>query len=538
MKRLAVFGTVLAVVLAFTACDTFVSEVDQPVDEAGSEQFSDPAEAEYLITGVQSQWADTHTDVTDIADALSDELRFGINGDATFPTFAQLDAGIINTTNNSVQGALNELHEYRYLADDLLRRVEEDEEFDLSDPSASASEAEVRSVAQAHGANARYYLATYFGDPDNPRRGGGVIDTSEFIPSPVLHQRADDKYAQALAQAQAQGDDALVRQIQSARARNALYAGTHDYSDSGGLQGASALEAAAQYASQGFQEGEGWDVQYDLNTGNGYDGSAGFSRLQLAVQDGNVDQLATRSPNPRNSYKLDGSGEVVVRSHVETVASNPNEFVRLPLTLVNGSGTVYAGFGPSLASEFPSTLLRLPSSAFAGVLADWRPDGNANELPTLFGEDAPSVIEFGQGRYAEETDVSFIGWRELFLIRAELEVRNSQVSQDLSTGTQSARELVNTVRASYGTFEDASGNQVRYLPDLSSSEFGSSTQDQLETIAQERDRTLFVEGARLPDQRRFDDSIVPWHLKDEVDGQKTWQWFRLVQAETEPNPNF
>lgn len=527
LKRLSVIGVVLAVALAFTACDTFVSEVDQPVDAAGSEQFSDPAEAEFLITGVQSQWADTHTDITDLADGLSDEFRFGINGDATFPTFAQLDAGIINNTNNSIQGALNDLGEYRFLADDLLRRIEEDENFDLSDPSASASEAEVRFAAQAHGANARYYLATYFGDPNDPRRGGGVIDTSEFIPSPVLHQRADEKYGNALAQARSIGDSALVQQIQSARARNALYAGTHDYQDSGGLQGEAALQAAANYASQGFQQGEGWDVQYDLNTSNGYHFSAGAGRLQLAVQDGNVNQLATRSPNPQNAYRVadPSTGETVARSHVETVTNNPAEFNRIPLTVVNSGGTSLLGFG-ALPSDLPGNLAvgELETGLFPAVLADWQPDGEANLLTTLFGEDAGpdsglDVIEFGQGRYGEETDISFIGWRELFLIRAELELRG------YDTGSETALELVNAVRVSYG--EDDDGNPV--LEPLTSGELD------LERLAIERDRTLFSEGARLPDQRRLD--AVEWHLKDEVGGQTTWQWLRTIQSEVENNPN-
>jgi hypothetical protein len=498
-------SAVLIIAVTFAACDTFVSNVDQPKDAAGSEQFSDPAEAEFLITGIEAQWADTHAGVTDLADGLSDEFRFGINGDATFPTFAQLDAGILAADNNSITGAFDDLQEYRYLADDLLRRLEEDEEFDLSDPSASASEEEVRFAANVHGANARYYLATFFGHPENPRRGGSVIDTSEFIPSPQLYQQAENKYANAVAQAEAMGDGALRRQVQSARARNALYAGTHDFEDSGGLQGGEALQAAAEYAQEGLQEGESWDVRYDLNTGNDYHFDAGAGRLQLAVQDGNLAQLATRNPDPSQSYRVadEGTGELVARSHVETVANNPQELNRIPLTVINGGGTTVGGFG-ALPENLES--LALGDENFSDVYDAWQLDGQAN--PILDGQ--AEIIEWGQGKWEERTDMPFISWQEHFLIRAELELRG------YDAGSESALELVNTVRASYG------------LSDLGSVD--------LERLAIERDRTLFATGNRLPDQRRMD--VVEWHLKDQVDGQQTWQWLRLTQSETEPNPNF
>jgi len=512
LKRLLGLSAVLLLAGTLTACDSFVSNVDQPKDAAGSEQFGDAAEAEFLITGVQSQWADTHSGVTVLADGLSDEFRFGVNGDATFPTFAQLDAGILADDNNSITGALADLQEYRYLADDLLRRVE-DGEFDFSDPSASASEEEVRLAANLHGANARYYLATYFGDPDDPRRGGATIDTSAFIPSPQLYQQAEDMYGSALTQAEALEDGLRQRQIQSARARAALYAGTHDF-QADGFKGDAALQAAAQYAQEGLQQGESWDVAYDLNTGNDYHFDAGAGRLQLAVQDGNLAQVATRNPNPKQSYRVanEDTGELVARSHVEAVADNPQELNRIPLTIINPGGSTLGGFG-ALPTNLQS--LSLPTEAFPLVFNDFDPtniaeDGSAAPDTITAFSDPVAMIEWGQGRWEERTDMPFMSWQELFLIRAELELRG------YDAGSQGALELVNTVRGSFG------------LNDLSSID--------LERLAVERDRTLFATGSRLPDQRRMD--VVEWHLKDQVDGQTTAQWLQLTQAETEPNPNF
>ena len=503
LKQFLVLGTVLVTAFAFTACETFVEDVDQPVDEAGADQFSDPAEAEFLITGIEAQWASTHTTVTGPADFLSDEFRFGLNGDATFPTFRELDSGDIEADNNSIQGALNALGEYRFLADDLLRRVEEDDQFDLDDPSATASEEEARFAANLHGANARYYYATFFGDPDNPRRGGAPIDTSEFIPSPELYQEADDKYGEALEEAIAMGDEELQRQVQSARARAALYAGTHDFEDTGGLQGDEALEAAAEYAQEGLEAEESWDVLHDLSIGNDYHFDAGAGRIQMAVQDGNLAQLRD-GPNAAYRVADEETGELVARSHIETIAENPDELNRIPLTIVDGVGTTLGGFGalaPGLAG------LDLGPEAFAAIFDEWQPDGEENEIAAL---DGAEMIEWGQGRWAEETDTPFISWQEVYLIRAELELRG------YDAGDEEPLELVNEVRASFD-LED--------LEDID-----------MERLAIERDRTLFATGNRLPDQRRLAD--VEWHLQDEIGGEPTWQWLRLEQSETTANPNF
>ncbi len=508
LKRPLALGILLVFAGTFAACDSFVSNVDQPKDAAGDEQFNDPAEAEYLITGIRAQWADSHSGVTDLADGLSDEFRFGINSNATFPTFEQIDAGIIRDDNNSVTNALADLQEYRYLADDLLRRLEESNGFDPDAPAASASEAEIRYAANVHGANARYYLATYFGHPDDPRRGGATIDTSAFIPSPELYQRAENKYANALEQAEAMGDGLLQRRVQSVRARNALYAGTHDFEATGGLQGTEALQAAAEYAREGLQEGESWDVAYDLNTVNDYHNQAGAGRLQLAVQDGNKAQLADGLPSESYRVADESTGELVARSHVETVANNPQELNRIPLTIIGSRGATRGGFG-----ALPTNLtgISIDEDEFSTVVDAWQANGEADALPTSVAdfEDGDTIIEWGQGKWEERTDMPFISWQELFLIRAELELRG------YDAGSETALELVNTVRGSYS------------LSDLSSVD--------LERIAVERDRTLFATGSRLPDQRRM--KAVEWHLKDQVNGQKTAQWLQLTQDETGPNPN-
>jgi starch-binding outer membrane protein, SusD/RagB family len=97
--------------------------------------------------------------------------------------------------------------------------------------------------------------------------------------------------------------------------------------------------------------------------------------------------------------------------------------------------------------------------------------------------------------------IPLAGWRENNLVRAELIVRGA--------ATGDAAALINAVRASHG------------IGPIS----GPVT---LETIIQERDKELFLTGARLPDQRRFD----IWHL-----GAGTWRFIPISDRERDLNPN-
>ncbi len=94
-----------------------------------------------------------------------------------------------------------------------------------------------------------------------------------------------------------------------------------------------------------------------------------------------------------------------------------------------------------------------------------------------------------------------VSWQENNLVLAELVVRGS--------ASGDAASLINAVRASHG------------IGPIS----GSVT---LDTIYEERDKELFLTGARLPDQRRFD----RWHLAAD-----TWRFIPIDQRERDHNPN-
>ena len=491
------------------ACDAFVQDVDPPKDTAGSTEFNDDSEAQFLIRGVQAQWADATDNTLTAADFLSDQFRFGRNADATFPTFLELDTGRPQSNNNSVVGAANALGQYRFLADSLVGRADV---ITFTDE-ATASKAEMKYAGHLHGAIARYLYATYFGRA--PREGGGVLDTSAFIPAPAMYERADQKFGQALVWANKLNDrdDREQRIVQSLRARAALFAGTHDFRTNGGVQSSDALRAAARYASEGMMPGDpSYEVKYSAQDDNDYADEAGRARAQMVVQDG---YLLNPAVAATGAYKAGASPtDPAVRSFADVIAANPKELARVPLAQV----LQFGGVGVALV---PDNALGLLGSFVTGATQTPPFSGAPFDDPTA----PPFPFEFIQDRYQETDPIRFMTWQEVYLMRAELELRG------YSTGGMSAQQLLNAVRDSYAdpTVSEVPGG-VEFDP-LSSSEVT------LNRVAIERDRTLFGQGLRLPDQRRLEQPAAEWHLRASAQGGTTWQWLPITRQEQDNNPN-
>ncbi len=108
-----------------------------------------------------------------------------------------------------------------------------------------------------------------------------------------------------------------------------------------------------------------------------------------------------------------------------------------------------------------------------------------------------------QNKYPNNTDAfPVMTWKENSLMLAELALRGQAAAGN-------ALALVNDVRASYSIDPLASIN--------------------LDGIYVERDKELFVQGARLLDQNRFG----KWHLAAD-----TWHYLPVPRTERETNPNF
>lgn len=254
----------VATIGGLSACDSFVQDVDGPIDRVVSDSLNQPSQVDFLVTGVKEGFNDSYDAAAVIADLLSDAALFNTDVDgATFPTFNDIDDGNIEPDNNTVDGVYGAINEYRYLADDLLNRLENEIEFE-------EDQAELRQsgyfAANFHGGVARYMLAAYFGDapistdPDNP---------AAPTPQAELYQMAQEKLAEAATSA---ATDYETRLVNTMRARIALFQG--DYAQ------------AASFAADGFVEGDpAYLGEYASTSQNNWWTQAGRGRTQVAVDD-------------------------------------------------------------------------------------------------------------------------------------------------------------------------------------------------------------------------------------------------------------
>lgn len=249
-----------------TGCDSFVNDVEGPVDLVPSDSLDNPANLDFVITGVQQRFATSHGTAVLLADALSDAYVFaaGTPG-ATFPTYIDIDNGEITLDNNSVDGLYTDVNELRFLSDDLLARVTDRVEFRDGDE-------ELRDraffTANFYGGVARYYLATYFGLEE--RVGGGTIDAGPFIPSSELYAQAIERLTAALDFVEAGSYEERV--VNSTIARVHLYNGNSD--------------AAADFAEDGLMPGDpAFVAEYNAQSNNPVWIGAGRGRTQFAVAD-------------------------------------------------------------------------------------------------------------------------------------------------------------------------------------------------------------------------------------------------------------
>lgn len=447
MKTTLWTGAALAVLLLFTACDSFVDDVEDPVNTAADEQLSDPDQVEFLANGVRTRFATVFGRVAVQAGGLSDELIFDTNvPNATFPQFREIDTGEITLDNNSVDGLYNRLGELRFYADDLVRRVSEDISFDVPEGFEGDAEAEAARLAgirdealfvgQLYGGIARYFYATYFGL--EPLVGGGVIsplpeditdlrpeDLGAFIPSDQMYDLAVADLDSAL---QVVPGEYETRLINSLKARIYLYqddfAQACTFAQQGLIQGDDPFQAL-------YSAGEPFENQFYFDAGRG--------RTQFVAD-----------------FRF--AEEYTEANAIVPQGADPAEGARIPLF-------------------------------------------------SLLGNDEETTY-YEQDRYPErDSPINFFTWQENELMLAELDLRGTPGCSD---GSALAR--INSVRASHS------------LPPLAAADLG--------TIVVERDQELFVTGARLVDQRRFDDAILAWHLPE-----GTWRYLPITQDERNQNPN-
>lgn len=197
----------LAAVLILSACEDFVQSVDEPIDVVSSESLTRESQVPFFMNGVIGRYHITHDALTVIACGLSDACVFQSTfvADATFPTFEQIDIGVIARDNNSVDNVFNPLGQARFLADEFLRRVKQIEFTD------QALKSQALYIGNLYGGLTRYSYAAYFGLSET--KGGGVIDAGPFIPSSEMYGLALDKLEAALTIAPTEYDARVVNSL-------------------------------------------------------------------------------------------------------------------------------------------------------------------------------------------------------------------------------------------------------------------------------------------------------------------------------------
>ncbi|MDT0632835.1 hypothetical protein RQM47_00490 [Rubrivirga sp. S365] len=233
--------SVVAGALAVSGCDSFVNDVDPPIDLVSSDSLNAVGNLQFVVTGVEQRFATAYGDIVVLSEGLADSYRFayGTSG-ATFPTYIEIDEGMIELDNNSVDAAYTDVNELRFLADDLINRVTNTIQFGSNPP---ITQSEALYAGNLYAGIARYFLATYFGL--NPRQGGATIDSGPFIPSSELYDQAIANFQAALSNVDAGSYEARV--ANSLLARAYLYAGNTE--QAGSTAGRGLIEGDADFAA-------------------------------------------------------------------------------------------------------------------------------------------------------------------------------------------------------------------------------------------------------------------------------------------------
>ncbi|ARA93708.1 hypothetical protein AWN76_011400 [Rhodothermaceae bacterium RA] len=337
MRRLLTFLASAVLLLSVPACDTFVEDVDDPIDTIGDEQLNDVSQVPFVITGVEARFSTTYGFLTVFAGGLSDELIFDQRvPNATFPTFAEFDSGDIQFANNSNDGLYNDVGELRFFADNLLERIAT---LEFVGEEEQAIQREAQFVGNFYGGIARYILATYYAlTPDQP---GGVITTDPDNPGPFLP--AADLYSQALEKleaAKAFASDYQTRVINTLIARIHLFQGNYG--------------AAQTAAAAGLQEGDDpFGSLHSVDNSNYWYVQAGRGRSQFVA-------------------------DFVYKDYVD---ADPNEAARIPLDPIEGNdGTTFYRQGKYLERTDPIPLVTWQENALILAEIDVR---NGSTAPAL-----------------------------------------------------------------------------------------------------------------------------------------------------------
>lgn len=326
MKKIRIFFLLFTASLIFVSCKDYVTGVDPLVTAVDDNTLNTEAQLPFLTKGVQTRFAYALAQTDVCAAGLSDAFIFDNNvPNATYSQFAEIDAGDIQLDNNSVDEAYNTTGQFRFYADDLVRRTN----------SITVTDNTIKNnalfVGNFYGGYARFLYATYFGL--NPTQGGSPIDNSAFINSDQMYELAIQKFVESLKYTT---DELTIKSVNSVIARAYLYKG--DYAN------------AATYATNGLVSGDApFEALHNVNQDNYWWEQAGALRPQFCA-DFRFKAYIDADPNEANRIKLDsikGNNDVMYYYQVvypedvspQTIISwQENNLIRAELIL-RGTGS-------------------------------------------------------------------------------------------------------------------------------------------------------------------------------------------------------
>lgn len=275
---------IVFLLISTAGCDTYVENVDQPINSIDDSQLNDESQVGFIIKGVQSRFSTTYDRIAVFAGGISDEFIFDQNvPNASFQPFLQMDLADISFANIENDALYHDLGELRFFADKLGERIDA-----ISFEDAELQQ-EAMFIAEFYGGVARYFYAAYYGL--NKREGGGVItedptNPGPFIPSAQMFELALSK----LNSAKNFADDYQTRVINTLIARIYLIQGNY--------------AEARIAASAGMINGDdAFNSLHDADNTNYFFKQAGIARTQW-VTDFRYNDYVTANPDEATRIPL------------------------------------------------------------------------------------------------------------------------------------------------------------------------------------------------------------------------------------------
>jgi hypothetical protein len=297
MKKIYYLLTLLIAIafLSLTSCNDFVNNVTKPNNAVPDEELNNPDGVDFLATGVEAKFAQTHWEMVVLSGLLGDEFCFTFDIGASFEPWQPIDNALISGTNALVPDNfwtsvfMNDVPQLLHYADTLAVRIKNKVIFSNS----SADQAKrTRGLYNSffYGAVARYYWASYWGlDAKNPNDdGGGVINASAYIPAKKMYEDALVLLDSALTYA----NSTQIQTINTFKARIFLY--LDRYSE------------ASTAADLGLPLGSSFLVLYNANSSIYNELTQFTNNGQLnAYTDSRFHDYLIQNPDESNRIKLD-----------------------------------------------------------------------------------------------------------------------------------------------------------------------------------------------------------------------------------------